>query len=89
MTKPDDAAAYFNQGFSCSQAVVSSFSEDLGLDRETARKLSSGFGAGTGRSGNISGAVTGAIMVIGLKYGKGTIGDDAAKKRLCTCAGIH
>jgi C_GCAxxG_C_C family probable redox protein len=81
MTKPDDAAAYFNEGFSCSQAVVSSFSEDLGLDRETARKLSCGFGAGMGRSGNICGAVTGAIMVIGLKYGKGTIGDDAAKEK--------
>jgi C_GCAxxG_C_C family probable redox protein len=81
MTKPDDAAAYFNEGFSCSQAVVSSFSEDLGLDQETARKISCGFGAGMARSGNICGAVTGAIMVIGLKYGKGTIGDDAAKEK--------
>jgi len=81
MTKPNDATAYFNEGFSCSQAVISSFSEDFGLDRETARKLSCGFGAGMGRSGNICGAVTGAIMVIGLKYGKGTIGDDAAKEK--------
>jgi C_GCAxxG_C_C family probable redox protein len=81
MTKPDDAAAYFNEGFSCSQSVVSSFSEDLGLDQETARKISCGFGAGMARSGNICGAVTGAIMVIGMKYGKGTAGDDAAKER--------
>ena len=81
MAKPDDSAAYFNEGFSCSQAVISSFSEDLGLDRETARKISCGFGAGMARSGNICGAVTGAIMVIGLKYGKGTAGDDAAKER--------
>jgi C_GCAxxG_C_C family probable redox protein len=81
MTKPDDAAAYFNEGFSCSQSVVSSFSEDLGLDQETARKLSCGFGAGMARSGNTCGAVTGAIIVIGLKYGKGTAGDDAAKEK--------
>jgi C_GCAxxG_C_C family probable redox protein len=81
MTRSDDAAAYFNEGFSCSQAVVSSFSEDLGLDKVTARKISCGFGAGIGRSGNICGAVTGAILVIGLKYGKGTAGDDAAKEK--------
>jgi len=81
MTRSDDAAAYFNEGFSCSQAVLSSFSEDLGLDKETARKISCGFGAGMARSGNICGAVTGAILVIGLKYGKGTTGHDAAKER--------
>ena len=84
MTRPDDAVAYFNEGFSCSQAVVSSFSEDLGLDKETARKISCGFGAGIGRYGNICGAVTGATMVIGLKYGKGTVGDDAAKEKTYT-----
>jgi hypothetical protein len=43
MTKSDDAAAYFIEGFSCSQAVVSSFSEDLGLDKEIARRISCGF----------------------------------------------
>lgn len=84
MTRPDDAAAYFNEGFSCSQAVLSSFSEDLGLDKVTARKISCGFGAGIARSGNICGAVAGAILVIGLKYGKGTAGDEAAKERTYT-----
>ncbi len=84
MTRPDDAVTYFNEGFSCSQAVVSSFSEDFGLDKETARKISCGFGAGIGRSGNICGAVTGAILVIGLKYGKGMAGDDAAKEKTYT-----
>ena len=81
MTRPDDAAAYFNEGFSCSQSVVSSFSEDFGLDKETACKISCGFGAGMARTGNVCGAVTGAILVIGLKYGKRTTGDDAAKER--------
>jgi len=81
MTKSDDAAAGFREGFSSSQAVVSSFSEDLGLDKETARKISCGFGAGMARTGNICGAVTGAMMVIGLKYGKAMANDDAAKER--------
>jgi C_GCAxxG_C_C family probable redox protein len=81
MTKSDDAAAYFHEGFSSSQAVISIFSEDLGLDTETARKLSCGFGAGMARTGNICGAVTGAMMVIGLKYGKAQTGEDAAKEK--------
>jgi C_GCAxxG_C_C family probable redox protein len=81
MTKPDDAAAYFNEGFSSSQAVISVFSEDLGLELETARKISCGFGAGMGRTDNICGAVTGAMMVIGMKYGKAQAGDDTAKEK--------
>ena len=81
MKKPDDAAARFKEGFSCSPAVVSRFSDDLGLDNDTAYKISCGFGAGIARTGNICGAVAGAVMVIGLKYGKATAGDDAAKER--------
>ena len=81
MTRPDDAAAGFREGFSSSKAVISSFSKDLGLDKETARKISCGFGAGMAQTGNICGAVTGAIMVIGLKCGKAAGGDDAAKER--------
>lgn len=70
MTKSDAAVACFKGGFSCTQALLSTFSEELGMDRDTACKVASGFGGGVGRTGNICGAVSGAIMVIGLKYGK-------------------
>ena len=70
MTKSSEAVASFKGGFSCTQALLSSFSEELGMDRETACKVASGFGGGVGRTGNICGAVSGAILVIGLKYGK-------------------
>jgi C_GCAxxG_C_C family probable redox protein len=70
MTKSSEAVACFKGGFSCTQALLSSFSEELGMDRETACKVASGFGGGVGRTGNICGAVSGAILVIGLKYGK-------------------
>jgi C_GCAxxG_C_C family probable redox protein len=56
--------------FTCSAAVFSAFSGELGLDADTARKIACGFGAGISRTGNVCGAVSGAIMVIGLKYGK-------------------
>jgi C_GCAxxG_C_C family probable redox protein len=81
MTKADEAVASFNGGFSCSQAVLSSFSEELGLDQDTANRVACGFGGGIARTGNICGAVAGAIMVIGMKYGKTTSEDDAARER--------
>lgn len=78
MTKSNDALASFKSGFTCSSAVFSAFSDELGLDGDTAKKIACGFGAGISRTGNICGAVSGAIMVIGLKYGKVERGDDAA-----------
>ncbi len=81
MTKSAQTLASFKDGFTCSSAVFSSFSEELGLDSETAKKISCGFGAGISKTGNICGAVYGAIMVIGLKYGKTKEGDDAATEK--------
>ncbi len=81
ISKADAAYASFISGFSCSSAVLSSFAEELGLDKTTAYKISCGFGAGVSRSGNICGAVSGAIMVIGLKYGKVTPKDNAARDK--------
>ena len=59
----------FRSGFNCSQAVLSSFSPDLGLEKETALKIACGFGGGIARLQETCGAVTGAVMVLGLKYG--------------------
>ena len=78
MTKSDDALASFKNGFTCSSAVFSAFSDELGLDTGTAKKIACGFGAGISKTDNICGAVSGAIMVIGLKYGKTKAGDDTA-----------
>ena len=60
----------FNDGFSCSQAVLASHCEKLGLEKELAFKISGAFGGGMGYAGEACGAVTGALMLIGLKYGK-------------------
>jgi C_GCAxxG_C_C family probable redox protein len=45
------------------------------MDRETALKVSAAFGGGMGRMGEICGAVTGAFMVVGLKYGRTLVKD--------------
>lgn len=79
MKHADAAATCFSQGFSCSQAVLSAFASDLGLDPAAALKVSAGFGGGMGRMGWTCGAVTGAYMAIGLKHGA-TSGQDRAAK---------
>ena len=68
MNKRDEALKIFNSNFNCSQAVIGSFAEEFGLDKETALKISTSFGGGI-RKGEVCGAVTGALMALGLKYG--------------------
>lgn len=58
----------FLQGFDCGQVVFSHFAESFGLDEITAKKISACFGGGMFR-GETCGAVTGALMVLGLNYG--------------------
>ncbi|MHB8163318.1 MAG: C-GCAxxG-C-C family protein [Methanoregula sp.] len=81
MTKSDEAYASFMSRFTCSSAVFSAFSDELGLDPDTAKKIACGFGAGISKTGNICGAVSGALMVIGLKYGKTRADDEAATEK--------
>jgi len=55
-----------NRKMNCSQAVISSFCEKFGLERNLALQLAQGFGGGMGHTGQTCGAVTGAYMVLGL-----------------------
>ncbi|MCL2832072.1 MAG: C-GCAxxG-C-C family protein [Treponema sp.] len=75
------AESVFNKGFNCAQAVLTSHCEEFGLSDEIAKKLSCGFGGGVGHTGGICGAVNGAIMLIGLKYGKYKKDDDESKDK--------
>ena len=62
------AAEYFLSGLYCSQAVLGAFCEGYGLDKGAAFSIACGFGSGA-RCSELCGAVSGAIMVIGLKFG--------------------
>ena len=79
--KCEQAAKYFNQGLNCSQSVLSVFCQTYGISLETAAKIGCGLGGGA-RSGELCGAVSGAILVIGLKYGNSSA-LDAEGKKLC------
>ena len=80
-SKVSEAVACFNDGFNCSQAIFSTYCEDFGLDKKTALKIACGFGAGMGRLQETCGAVTGAYLLIGLKYGKCIKADEPAKEK--------
>ena len=69
MTKTEKAKELFLQGYNCSQAVLGAFCDELNIDFETAMHLSSSFGGGMGRLREVCGALSGAFMVAGLKYG--------------------
>jgi C_GCAxxG_C_C family probable redox protein len=68
-TPAEIAVTVFSQNFNCSQSVLSAFAAQFGMDRETALKLASPFGGGVARRGEICGAVTGALMALGLARG--------------------
>jgi C_GCAxxG_C_C family probable redox protein len=76
-----EARALFEQSFNCAQAVLAPFAERFGLPRETALKLGTPFGGGIGHTGQVCGAVSGAMMVIGLA--QGTAIDDKPQKEAC------
>lgn len=81
MNKVEYAVDCFNRGFNCSQAVFSTFSMECGLDRKLALRIAGSFGAGMGYIGEACGAVTGAFMVLGLKYGQEDEVDKYSKTR--------
>ena len=81
MTRAETAVALFRQGFSCSQAVAAAFAPDLGLERDAALRLSQPFGGGIARRADWCGAITGALLVIGLKHGRDRAEDEASRDR--------
>ena len=80
MKSPEKAKQIFGDGFNCSQAVLSTYGEKLGLNDAVSKKISCGFGAGCARQSLTCGAVSAGFMIIGLKYGRTQIEDEESKK---------
>jgi C_GCAxxG_C_C family probable redox protein len=75
------AVETLKKGYNCAQSVLSAYAADLGIDPFVALKISGGFGGGMGRIQSVCGAVTGAFMAIGYRYGMTKEGDVAAKEK--------
>ena len=61
--------------------MLYAFREEGHLPEETALKIACGLGAGMGRKGEVCGAVTGGILVLGMRYGKVCKDDRSAQER--------
>jgi len=80
----ESAGKRFSEGFNCAQAVFAAFAPRYGLEEKTALKIASPFGGGVARRGEICGAVTGALLALGLKEGAET---PAGKEHIYQLAG--
>ena len=69
MTEKEKALDYFDRHFHCSQAILAAYADRCGLTEEQALKLGGCFGSGM-RKGEVCGACTGALMVLGMLYGQ-------------------
>ncbi len=72
MTRAEQAATYFNDGYNCAQAVAMAFSDLTGLDEKQSARMVSSFGGGMGRMREVCGAVSGMLAVTGILYGYDT-----------------
>lgn len=69
MTHEEKALSYFQDRFHCSQSVLAAYAEELGLTEQQALKIAYCLNSGM-RKGEVCGACTGALLVLGMKYGQ-------------------
>ncbi len=64
------AVSRFLSGFNCAESVLHTLAEHQGVESTLIPKIATPFGGGIARSASICGCVTGALMGIGVKYGR-------------------
>lgn len=79
MTNQEKAIQYHDRKYNCCQAVLLSLSEQLGIDKKTAFRIGEGFGLGMGSMQNTCGALSGAVMLAGLKSSDADLEDPKTK----------
>lgn len=68
MTRKEEALKLFDGRYNCAQAVLAAYGPDYGIERDVALRIASVFGSGIARTGGMCGAVSGALMVLSLRY---------------------
>ena len=78
-SRVEETIARHDKGYNCAQAVVCTYCDLLGIDEETAFKMSEGFGFGMGMT-EVCGAVSGMTFIAGLKNSDGNLSAPKTKK---------
>lgn len=79
MTKKELAIAHHDKKYNCAQAVALAFADEVGIDKETLFKICEGCGLGMGGMEGTCGAVTGTVILAGLKNSDGSLDDPKTK----------
>ncbi|GAP42100.1 C_GCAxxG_C_C family probable redox protein [Lentimicrobium saccharophilum] len=79
MSRSTEAVTTFASGFNCAQSILYPFGRQFFRDDVSAFRLGSAFGGGIASRGEICGAVSGSLMVIGLHFGYSPADEASAK----------
>lgn len=83
MKEPKDVALeYFAAGYNCAEAVLLAVAGALDVKPDHLPRIATGFGGGVAGCGEICGALSGAVMALGLKHGRTAPADQDAKRAL-------
>lgn len=63
------AVGLFDSGYNCAESVLMALSQEFGQKNAMIPRIATGFGAGIGRRGDVCGALSGAVMAMGLQKG--------------------
>jgi len=84
-SRSEMAQRELNAGYNCAVAVLSAFAEEHGLSLNQARQVAGAFGGGMGKTGSgPCGAASGALMALGLVWGKTEAADTDSGTRCYT-----
>ncbi len=82
MNRAEQAAEYMRGGLNCAQSVVKAFSAELGAEEDAVVRMASSFGGGMARNGYVCGAVSGAAIVLGARYGFSDPAESGARAKI-------
>ncbi len=82
MNRIEKTLEFHDKGFNCAQSVALPYCEIFGMEEKTAAAALEGFGAGMGGRQTTCGALSGAVMLAGLKLSDGNM--DAPKSKATT-----
>lgn len=79
MNRTEKTLEFHKKGFNCAQSVVLAYCDLFDIDEKTAARASEGFGAGMGGRVTTCGALSGAVMLAGLKHADGNMEAPSSK----------
>lgn len=79
MDRKEYAASLHGKKYNCCQSVVCTFADKTDVDEKTLYRIAEGFGLGMGCMEGTCGALSGAIMLAGLKNSDGDLENPKSK----------